>query len=222
MSRMKIQLNVTSFVLMLLLLSVLGYQAFAQRSADSQNTNVAVIDLGSVLDGLAQRSDAAIALDEMESGIRAEQEQRISSLEELQQQLEEMGRRVGEGDGEVSIDQIHSIEEEFVLGQLNFQAWLQFSRNQMDVEASLQLQELYRAIRSAVQELANERGYELVLVDDSRSELTVNPDSQRSREEQVLQQMRSRSMLHASSTIDITTELIERMNNQYRAGQAER
>lgn len=220
MSRMKFQLNVVSFTLMLVLLSVLGYQSFAQRSMGTQSTNIAVIDLGSVLEGLAQRSDAAIALDEMESRIRAEQERRLSTLEELRNQLLDMGGRVNAN--EVSLEQAHSLEEEFVLGRLNFEAWLQFSRNQMDVEASLQLQELYRAIRRAVRELASEQGYELVLIDDSKGELMVNPESSRSREEQVLQQMRTRTMLHASSSIDITTELIERMNNQYRAGQAER
>jgi hypothetical protein len=46
----------------------------------------------------------------------------------------------------------------------------------------------------------------------------VNPESRASRESQVTQQLFSRRVLYADPVVDITDELVERMNNAYKSG----
>ena len=59
---------------------------------------------------------------------------------------------------------------------------------------------------------------DLVLVDDSAGELGINPQSQLNRETQITQQMVSRRVLYAGDAVDITDQLITRMNNAYQSG----
>ena len=62
-------------------------------------------------------------------------------------------------------------------------------------------------------------GFNIVLLDDSAQELRVNSESKLPLEAQVLQQMTSRRVLFADKSVDITDDLVLRMNNAYQAGQ---
>ena len=88
---------------------------------------------------------------------------------------------------------------------------------QVDIEKSIMLRDLYKQIKEAVAELANVEGYDLILVDDSGGELGIDPNSQQSREAQILRQITRRRALYSADTIDITDEIIVRMNNAYKS-----
>ena len=61
---------------------------------------------------------------------------------------------------------------------------------------------------------ARAEGYdEIVLVDDSASEIRTENNAQVSLQAQVLQQISTRRVLFAKNTIDITDQVIVRMNN---------
>ena len=61
--------------------------------------------------------------------------------------------------------------------------------------------------------IAEAEGVEIVLVDDSASEIRTENNAQVSLQAQVLQQISTRRVLFAKNTIDITDQVIVRMNN---------
>ena len=101
---------------------------------------------------------------------------------------------------------------------LDYQAWISFIGDKLDVERALLLQDLYKSINQAIAEMAEAEGFDLVVVDDSEGELGWNDELKVSREAQTLQQIRSRRVLYRSTTVDVTDDLVARMNNAWRAG----
>ena len=87
---------------------------------------------------------------------------------------------------------------------------------ELEVEKAIQLQDLYRSMRAAIEALSTAEGYDLVLVDDSSDELPFERESRMSPQVQVLQQIATRKILYRNSALDITIDLATRMNNQYR------
>jgi len=181
--------------------------AFAATRGFAPPTAVAKINLTRVLEGLNQRAAAEQAVNDMRLAMSSQDEQRQGELRQLQEGLAE---RSGEA--------LRTAEDELAMKMLQYQAWLKVSDQQLDVEASLQLRALYRSIRNAVESLAEAEGYDLVVVDDSSSEFGLNPQSSMSRQMQVRQQIVGRRVLFGRDAIDITDELIVRMNNAWEAG----
>ena len=77
-------------------------------------------------------------------------------------------------------------------------------------------------ITQAVQELAEIEGIDIVLINDAGQQVQTIADSQVARELQVRQQISSRRIIYASPGVDITEQLIVRMNNAYAAAQGAR
>ncbi len=73
---------------------------------------------------------------------------------------------------------------------------------------------LFDKIDASVSELATSRGYTLVLSDDQESGAPSNPTEQQARAA-----IYGRRVMFADGSVDITDELIEMMNNQWKTGQ---
>jgi|GEM_PF-1590843 len=73
--------------------------------------------------------------------------------------------------------------------------------------------ELFAKIDAAVEQLARQRGYTIVLTTDEQAEIPSNPTEQQARAA-----IYGRRVMFASGEIDITGELVELMNNQWRTG----
>ena len=210
-------INGPTLILLAILIAMLGYQAGAERLGQQQDpATIATINLTKVMEGLEQRSESEVKLDQMRRDFEAERDRRQRRIQTMETEMREKQQQVREE--RAGMDELQRIEERIALESLNFQAWLRFQTDRIDVEKALLWQDLYRAVRRATGEMARSERYDLVIYDDTDEELFINPESRMSREMQVQQQMVSRMLIHASSSLDITTELVERMNNQYRAG----
>ena len=74
---------------------------------------------------------------------------------------------------------------------------------------------LFTKIQPSVQELAQSRGYTLVLSDDQQAVLPASPSEQQARSA-----IYGRRVMFADDATDITAELVQLMNNQWKVGQA--
>lgn len=220
MTSLKKQLNVSTLLLLAVLITVGAYHAGASRVAPSQPATVAVVRLPDVLEGLAQRGEAQMQLQAMGDEINAERERRESEIEQLRSEHEQLRQQARENPEMTA--EADSVEEKLVLESLRYQTWMEFSADQIDLERALVLQDLYRVIKRTAERMAEDAGYDLVVVDDSQGELSFNPDARASRTAQIEQQVTSRITLYANPTIDITSDLIERMNNEFQTGSASR
>lgn len=214
-------MTVSAFILIAVLMSIIAYQAGGQSSSGAasqpaRTATVVTVNLNAVLEGLAQRSDAESKMRAMGQRMIDERERRQAHVESLRDQLVELNkaRQPSAPPTEAEMELGAKLEWEM----LSFQAWAQGATERLDIEQALLLQDLYRAIRIAAEDMAKANGYDLVLTDDSRGELTNDPTSNLSNQDQVRQQIAARKILYAGPRIDITNDLIARMNNQYRAG----
>lgn len=214
-------INGPTIVMLLILIAALGYKAGAERvEVRKQPAVVATIDITKVMEGLEQRSNAEIKLDQMRVEFNEEREKRETRIRELDRQLREKQQEVREQ--RAGMDDLQRIEERIALEEVNFQVWIQFQSDRIDVEKALLWQDLYRAIRRAVGEMAEGERYDMVIYDNTSEELFINPESRMSREMQVQQQIVSRQLIYSGRSLDVTNELVERMNNQFRAGGRDR
>lgn len=196
-------------VLVCALCSLFAYHSAASGMMAGRPSAVAVVNLPLLLDGLAQRGDAEARIKKMRDDILAEAERRQQEAEALDAEIQGLAKFT---------EAWYAKDDEIMLETLKNQAWLRLSNERLDVESALSLQDLYRTIKRSVADLAAADGWDLILVDDSQGELSISPNSQLSREAQITQQMAARRTLFVSKTVDITDQLITRMNNAYQAG----
>ncbi len=210
MHSIKRNMNSSGLLLVLVLGAIVTYKAIGQGRGAAMPSRVATVNLGLVLEGLEQRASAETDLEQMKAKIRAEDEQWTANLQDLKAQLDEMPA--------ANAPARSALEEKTALLALEYQEWRRFKAERVDLEKSLLWRDLFISVQNGARELCEIEGYDIVMVDDSQQELMVNPEAQISREGQVTQQMTSRRILYAGSAIDITDELIKRMNNEFAAG----
>lgn len=206
MIRTRSLINVPAVALALLMGAVVGYQALAQRAVAPAAPVVASVRIDELFDGLRQRADAKIEIDRMQSDVEAENQRRQSELVQLEQELEDA----------VAEAKQRELADRIALKQLQMKFWQQEAVTMLEVEKALQLQNLYKKIREAIAALAAAEGYDMVIINDEADELPYDREAQVPPQVQILQQIAGRDVLYLNPALDITGDLIERMNNAYR------
>lgn len=186
-----------------------GYQALAQRAQAPAAPIVATVQMEKLFDGLDQRADAKAEVAALEAQLTREQKSKADSIDALESELENV---VDEQRREELTDQI-------ALEKIKFKFWQQAANSELEVEKALRLQYLYTSIKEAIRQLAGDAGYDMVILDDSADELPFDRDTRVPAQMQVLQQITSRKILYLNGALDITEDLIIRMNNEFRAAQ---
>lgn len=210
MSSIKWNSSASGVLLVLVLSGIVAYRVLAQVGGGDGCACVVSVNLPAVLEGLAERGEAEAELRTMADEMIAEDSERKQVIEDLRKQFTD----IPEADREARAD----LGDRLTLEVLEYQGWRAYSAERLDIEKSLQLRELDRRVRRAIDDLAMLKGYDFVLMDDTSAELSVNPESKLAREVQVKQQMTARRSLYVNPAMDITDQLIQRMNNAFNAG----
>lgn len=195
------RLLVASTAAILLAGGGLAYSAVASQAADRSRTPVVTFDIQKVMDNLTQRADLAAELSERLQLIQDKIDQDLADIGMLEEQL------AGEATSQQKV-----LAEELEQKKLAMISYQRFARSQVDIERSLILRDLHREIQDAVSDIAKANGYDLVLINDSGMQITVNPESNLSREQQVREQVRAQRVFFADSGIDITDQVVTQMN----------
>jgi Skp family chaperone for outer membrane proteins len=195
------RLLVASTAAILLAGGGLAYSAVASQAADRSRTPVVTFDIQKVMDNLTQRADLAAELSERLQSIQDKIDQDLADIGMLEEQL------AGEATSQQKV-----LAEELEQKKLAMMSYQRFARSQVDIERSLILRDLHREIQDAVSDIAKANGYDLVLINDSGMQITVNPESNLSREQQVREQVRAQRVFFADSGIDITDQVVTQMN----------
>jgi Skp family chaperone for outer membrane proteins len=192
------------FVAGLLLGGFTVHEATAVRPLLRRPSVIVTVDLERVLEGLNKRADDDAELQKLAMSYQAED---IAKKEEIANMEDSMADLIDQR-------QLLDKEEEIALATLRRQAWLNFIGEKLDVEESLMLQDLFREIQKAAEEMSKTEGFDVVLLDDSSLQLAVIERDVR-RVIQIKEQLRARNLLFASQITDISDDLITRMNNAY-------
>jgi Skp family chaperone for outer membrane proteins len=209
MQSAKRNVNGFSVVLLLALCMVLGYQAFGRPAAQNRAPVVVTVDMTRLVDGLEQRQAAEADLKARSDRFEADQATRSQELADLKEQL----KAIPETDKKAR----EELQDRYGRKAVKFQAWQQAQKEAFEIDTALQLRDIDNSIRAAIADLAEANGYDLVLTDDSAREITYNREAQVPGGVQVRQQMLSRRVLYVDRSVDVTNELIARMNNEFNA-----
>jgi Skp family chaperone for outer membrane proteins len=167
--------------------ALLAFAAFApQRPAV-----VASVDLERVFNSIDLQAKTEARLKAVAVDLDAQRKKLRDGIEELQAELE-------------SFQPGSTAQLEVAIAE--FRAFEGFARAKAEAEQAKAMRQIYMSIRDAAMELAKERGWDYVMVDDSIP--TIEPtDSQR-----MLQQISSRRFLYANPSFDVTNDLIAKLN----------
>jgi Skp family chaperone for outer membrane proteins len=182
------------------------YQTQAVRpAAAAEPTVVAYVNLETIFQNLAERSQADVSLLALAETLDGDGQARRDALELLKQDLElyAPGSKQHE-------------DTTMKLAEMGYQlqAYREFALRKLEVEKASVLRALYDKIKESVRMLSEQNGYDVVMVDDS-----VVPVPEDLTEKETWRQISARRTLYASPQIDITDDVLAFMNNQFNAMQ---
>jgi len=175
-----------------------GLAAFAALSPDRPAV-VATVDLERVFNSVDLQTRTEVRLQAMSEELGARRDELRLDIEDLEAELESF-----QPGSDAQLEVAARIEEAIA----EFRAWEGFAAIKLEAEQSKAMRDIYLSIRTAAAELAKERGWDYVLVDDTVP--TIQPGGA----EQMQQQIGSRRFLYANGAFDVTDELIARLNTQ--------
>ncbi|MDG2291645.1 MAG: hypothetical protein P8L37_03225 [Phycisphaerales bacterium] len=203
-----LQHNALSLVFVVILVSfATSWKADAERYAAMSPTVVATVNLSTVMNGLSERADLSAELAAKVQVIQAEDKRRTEELQARAMELNDV----------VAPERLAALQDELDLLLLQRGAWQQFSQQEIDIDRSLMLEGIFQSMKESALELAEIEGIDLILIETSEDDIQIAPDARVSREQQVAEQISSRRVLWREQAIDISDELIIRMNNDYAA-----
>lgn len=187
-----------------------GVQAASLRNTVEANsrlaatpTAVAIVNVQKVLQKASEASQWQMKLQALLNSAKDEVAARRDALIKLRNEVENTKEP----------ELREAKEQEFALEKLRAEEWAKLREIEVDREKSLMVLSLMRLIRTEAKAVAQSSGYQLVLVDDSTTPLEPDPSINASREAQVLMRAASLRVLYAEESIDITEQVIVRLNN---------
>ncbi len=179
---------------------LLAWQAGASRAAVTP-TVVGTIDLPRVLESLDEWKAEMARSQAAGEAFQVELAQKRDSLEGLAADME---------DFMVGTEQYAAAEHALKKASIDLRAFMSLADMREARTKQRAILRIYNHVRAATQELSDQEGYGIVLMDDSA--IPISEDSS-----DILGDISSRRVLYASTTLDITEPLIAYMNAQWQA-----
>lgn len=186
---------------LVMLIAVVSLVMVGMRAMKTpQPIRAATIDLEKVYAELKQLAQAKIALELKGAEIQKENEKRQATLKQL--------------DADMTIYVIGTPKYEEAQAQLIqetiiYDGWVKFQDIVLDRERSLAFEKAYNDVKEALATISEQDGYDIVFLNDSIKPL------ERGTSVSIQQQISARRILYCRDAIDITDDLIVRMNNDY-------
>lgn len=170
-----------------------------QANATWQPTRVAVVDLSKVFDGFQQTRDLNDLLQQKGDAIIKEGTDKEKGLTNRQKELEAFSPDTPDFDKRY---------RDLMREVIDFRAWQQFMREQVENEHRVWLKKTYQQVIEAVQQIAGERGIDMVLYSQ---EPRVEGENLQVMRDSILQ----RKVVWTSKQADITDQVVQRLNRDY-------
>lgn len=178
--------------------------AFAVASAlpdASRGESLAVLDVARVFEQYEMTRDLERLFDEQRRALAAEADKRRESMDQMRRALaafdpasEDFARR----------------EQELVKAEVDFQVWSTYEERRLKNNHKNWLMHIYRNTQSVVADVAKSRGFDLVITYDRLADDA--PDSTTLRQQILLQKV-----IYHSDRVDITEDVLKKLNSAYQA-----
>lgn len=207
MNRSPFRPGVILFATGLLLTSALlvGVQAVAVHALPLLSpTVVGTVDLEATFNGLEEWSQVQVSLTKRGDKMQDEIKRRQDELESLEADLEDYPQGSAK---------FKEAMKRYQMAAIELQGYVQFQQRKHQRFNDKTIFDLYDKIKLAARTLADEHGYDIILVNDSVVEIPENSEN-------ILAQISSRRVLFARQQMDVTDQLIESMNSTYQKSTA--
>jgi len=196
--RMKTMMNNSRWIgtLALCALSMAGRSALA-------DTKIAVVNVPEVSEKYDRTKDLESHFDNVRKSL---QQQR----DDLKQKVERTTKSLNE-DFKPGTEEYRTRRKELAMMEAQLQYFVDSEGKQIEAELAESLRSIFDDIQTVIRAVAEEKGFDLVLVADAMP--PGAPDST----QQVRQQIVLQKVLYASPRVDITGEVVTRLNDKYRA-----
>lgn len=194
------RLTVLAVVMVTGLVVLLGAGAAMQ----AQPTATAVADVQKIFDSLREKTA-------VEGQLRSRQErleqQLASKRNEVAQLRQDLGVLAPGGpDYQEKEDQLRK-------AAVDLRVWAEVEQQRVVGEQVIQVESLYRKTLDTVAQVARDNGYDIVLYKEPAPNFDVREP------QDLLRLIQLRKVLFAADSIDITEQVVQRMNNAFDAGQ---
>lgn len=180
-------------------LVLVGALAALAAISPSRPAVVASVDLERVFNTIDLQKQTETRLEAVRKDLEDRREKLRTGIEDLQAELDSF-QPGSAAQQEVAVRVEEAIAE--------FRAVENFARLKLEAEQAKAMREIYLTIRTAAGELAAQRGWDYVMIDDTVPAIDPS-DANR-----MLQQISSRRLLFANPSFDVTQELIDHLNSR--------
>jgi outer membrane protein len=189
--------------------SVATVRAESASAQKATPTALAVIDIGKVLDQLDEKRARLAELEEYGRSLEAEVERIRVEKDAIVADLDVLPKNTA---------QFIAKQDQAIRKEMEFQGEKEFATFRFNERKQQTKLELFRKIESAAGIFAQREGYDIVINDDR--DMTI-PDGQVGQmSDQAFQAfVMSRRIIFATDAADITDEVAQMMNNNYKAAQ---
>lgn len=196
-------INWPVLILALAFVSFAGYQALALRElARLQPAVIATVDLERIFNNIDEREAADESLTQIANELQADIDARTAALEEMNEELEIYTP---------GTEEYQQVEAKLTMDSHELRAFVEWGHRRLEVKKASSLRRLYSSIKQSVEREAKENGYDVVFVNDSLQPVTPSDEAETRR------QITARRMLYSNPQLDITQDIVSRMNREFSA-----
>ena len=177
-------------------------RAQTPAAARPKPTVLAVVDVKKVLDNVKENVQIQAEVQSLLDGLDAEAAARQKDLKKMQEDLQLLAVDSAEYNRK-----LEDLEQKVV----NFKAWHEYQQRKLEHEKTLRWELLYKRILDAVGRVAQQNGADLVLFKEPA------PDFRNDEAREVLGAIQMRKVLWASDDLDLTNQVVQVMDNDYKA-----
>jgi Skp family chaperone for outer membrane proteins len=179
--------------------TLVTWESLGGQATSAPETQVAAVDIVQVFNQYQKQRDLTREMQELEQQIQAENTARREAIETEQTKISQLNP---EDPG------YQAQRSNLMRQQIEYRSWTEMVQAQMQREVALWSERVYQDIVAATRQVAEERGYEVVLYVDEYVSAIENPDA-------IREQIRSRKVIYASDRINLTQAILERVNQDY-------
>lgn len=192
-------------ILCLALLIVSASVFTTAASAQDQPTRVAVADPARIFNEMQETRDLKARLDEERNALAVEEKARRQKIDDLQAK-----RNLLKPDSQQYAD----LSRQLSAAVIEFKVWGETMQQELQRNQKLQMRQLFDKITLAAGEVAQKRGFDMVIADQrpelsNLDQLNVN---------QVRDLINQRNVLYAHERVDITSDVIKLLDEKLKAG----
>lgn len=144
--------------------------------------------------------------------------QERQTLVETERQKQQQLRALQEGRDQLKPDapEYQKRNEELMRATIEYRIWGETVQQNLQRTQKRQVARLFEKIEAATAEVARQRGFELVLVEQHNE---APPDQEKLTPEQFTALMAQRNVLYAADAVDLTNDILTLLDQRYKSGQ---